>query len=49
MEFLYGLSRDQYQDLLDQLANSYLSGQDAYPKTLVVAYNLVTDQMGSNK
>ena len=49
MEFLCGLSREQYGDLLDQLANSFLAGHDAYSKMVVSAYNLVTNWKGSNK
>ena len=38
--FLCGLNQARYQGLLDELANSYLNGQDEYPKTIVAAYNL---------
>ena len=43
MAYLCGLNRDRYQDLLNQLANAFLAGQDKYPKNLVGAYNLVTN------
>lgn len=49
MTFLCGLNKDRYQDLLDDLANSYLAGQDEYPKTLVAAYNLVTNWKSPHK
>ena len=41
--FLSGLSRDKYQDLLDDLSNLYLAGRNEYSKTVVHAYNLVTN------
>ena len=41
--FLCGLNRNRYQDLLDELINSYLNGRDEYPRTLVLAYKLVTE------
>ena len=44
--FLCGLNCDKYQDLLDDLSNSYLAGRDKYPQTVVDAYNLVTNWKG---
>ena len=43
ISFLCRLNKDKYQDLLDNLSNSYLAGQDEYPKTVVDTYNLVTN------
>ena len=37
------------QDLLDKLTNSYLNGRDEYPRTLVLAYKLVTERRGGIK
>ena len=39
MTYLCGLNKDQFQTMMDDLANSYLNGCDEYPKTLVEAYN----------
>ena len=47
--FLYGLNHDRYQDLLDELTNSYLNGRDEYPRTLVLAFTLVTERRGGIK
>ena len=49
MAFLSGLNKDRYQELLDDLANSYLNGRDEYPKNLVASYKLVTNWKGSFK
>ena len=49
MSFLSGLNVDRYQDLLDELANSYLNGRDEYPKNLVATYKLVTNWKGKTK
>lgn len=46
MAFLSGLNNDKYQGLLDELTNAFLSGRDEYPKTVVDAYNLVTNWRG---
>ena len=35
--FLCGLNRGRYQDLLNELTNSFLNGRDEYPFTLVLA------------
>ena len=48
MSFLCGLNKEHYQDLLNDLAKSYLAGRDEYPKTLVGAYNIVTNWCISN-
>ena len=47
--FLCGLNQTKYQNLLDDLSNSFLSGRDEYPKDLVSAYNLVLNWAGSEK
>ena len=49
MVFLCSLNKERYQDLLDQLVNAYLSGRGEYPKTLISAYNLVTNWRGGNQ
>ena len=41
--FLCSLNGDRYQNLMDNLANSFLTGEDKYPKSLVAAYNLVVN------
>ena len=41
MVFLCEMNHDKYQDLLDDLSNSYISGRDEYPKTVVDAHSLV--------
>ena len=45
--FLCGLNGDRYQKLMDDLANSFLTGEDKYPRSLVGAYNLVVNWKGS--
>ena len=47
--FLAGLNQEQYQGILDELANSYLSRRDKYPKSLVAAHNLVSNWKGTSK
>ena len=47
--FLCGLNGERYQGLLDELANAFLNGRDEYPKTVVDAYNLVSNWKGSSK
>ena len=49
MSFLCGLNKYRYQDLLNDLANAYLAGCDKYPKSLVAAYNLMTNWHSTNK
>jgi len=39
---------ERFQLLLNYLSNSYLSSRDKYPKTVVEAYNLLTNWRGSN-
>ena len=46
ISFLSGLNREKYQELLDNLSNSFLSGRDEYPKTVVDDYNLVVNWKG---
>ena len=39
--FLSGLNSSRYQELIDDLVNSYLNGSDEYPKTVVEVYKLI--------
>ena len=41
MAFLCSLNREKYQDLLDNLSNTYISGIYEYSKTVVDAHSLV--------
>jgi hypothetical protein len=43
MAFLCGADRDQYQELLIGMENSYLKGVDEYPKMMTAAYSLLTN------
>ena len=49
MVYMCGLNKEWYQNLLDQLANLFLSGCGKYQKTLIAAYHLVTNQRGGSK
>ena len=47
--YLCCLNQVWYQPLLDELANYFLNGRDEYPKTLIAAYNLVTNWSGKHQ
>ena len=49
LAFLCGLNRKKYQELLDELANSYLNGRNEYPTTLVSAKDLAISWRGFQK
>jgi len=46
--FLCSANGKRYQPLLDYLLNSFLSGCDKYPKTVVEVYDLLTHWKGTN-
>ena len=44
--FWCGFNSHWYQDLINNLANAYINGQDEYPKNTVEAYKLITNWRG---
>ena len=45
--FLCGLNRKLYQDLHDELSNSFLNDRNDYPKDLTSAYNFALERRGN--
>ena len=41
--FILGADRNKYGQLIENLENDYLQGQNNYPQTLTGAYNLLTN------
>ena len=45
--YMCGLDRGNYQGMVDNLVNAFLSGQDIYPKSKVQVHKLITGWSGS--
>lgn len=49
MRFLLGCDRSRYGKLIEDLENDFLQGRNNYPKTVVAAYNLLTNWKQENR
>jgi Zinc knuckle len=47
--FLLGCDRARYGKLIEDLENDFLQGRNNYPKTVVAAYNLITNWKQENR